>query len=180
MPPYERWIVVVWLVLAGLIWLAILPRPSAKVLEWWRISISSTSAQANGSSELAEPPVQVPIHEPLRLTVMMTSYNSLASQTDSTPFITSTGERTRLGIVAASRDLLDGPLPYGTKLRVIRVSTQNASCGGWIPEGILEVQDTMHPRKTNQVDLWLPGLEEALQWGVCQARIEVVASKRGE
>lgn len=108
------------------------------------------------------------------LTVTMTAYSSEVIQTDSTPFTTSTGETVRPGIVAVSRDLLGTALPYGTKLRVAEIKDDPRACGAWDPGIILEVQDTMHRRKRNQVDLWVPSRQEALQWGRCKVVLEVL------
>lgn len=106
--------------------------------------------------------------------VTMTAYSSTVDQTDDTPFITSTQQPVRLGIVAVSRDLLAGDLPYGTTLRVVETYGEPDSCGAWDVNRILEVQDTMHRRKQQQIDLWLPSREEALEWGYCQARVEIL------
>ena len=108
-------------------------------------------------------------------TVTMTAYSSTRSQTDSTPFITSTNQRVRSGIVAASRDLLVSDFPYGSKLRVVAIE-DTRSCGGWDPGMTLEVQDTMHPRKQNQIDLWLPSTARARKWGRCKVKIEILGS----
>ena len=108
-----------------------------------------------------------------KLTVTMTAYSSTRSQTDSTPFITSTNQRVRLGIVAASRDLLANQLPYGTKLRVVDIQ-DTRRCGGWDPKIILEVQDTMHKRQRNKLDLWMTSTAEARRWGRCEVTIEVL------
>ena len=108
------------------------------------------------------------------LTVTMTAYSSEVRQTDSTPFVTSTGETVRPGIVAVSRDLLGGVLPYGSTLRIVDIAEDPRACGGWDPGMILEVQDTMHRRKRNRVDIWLPSRAEAIQWGICEVVLEVV------
>lgn len=106
--------------------------------------------------------------------VTMTAYSSTTDQTDDTPFTTSTQQPVRLGIVAVSRDLLAGDLPYGTTLRVIETYGEPDTCGAWDVTMILEVQDTMHRRKQQQIDLWLPSRDEALAWGYCQARVEIL------
>ena len=36
------------------------------------------------------------------------------------------------------------------------------------------VEDTMHIRKTQQVDVWFPDLSTALTWGVREVELEVV------
>ncbi|MFC6591133.1 hypothetical protein ACFP81_03205 [Deinococcus lacus] len=99
-----------------------------------------------------------------------TAYNSLASQTDSTPFITATGTRTRFGTVALSRDMLR-QFPYGTRIRIEDLSGRyNQLLSG----RIFVVEDTMHPRKTRQIDVWMPTRSQALQWGVRNVRITAV------
>ena len=108
------------------------------------------------------------------LTVTMTAYSSEVIQTDSTPFITSTGAQVGLGIVAVSRDLLGGALPYGTKLRIVGIKANPRACGAWDPGIVLEVQDTMHRRKRNQVDIWLPSRAEAIRWGRCEVILEII------
>lgn len=101
--------------------------------------------------------------------VKITSYNSLAWQTDSTPDITATGQRTRYGIVAVSRDLLS-EYPYGTKLLIVQAGGHG--CNAWdVLDTVFEVQDTMHIRKKRQVDIWLPELEQSRQWGACQGKV---------
>lgn len=108
------------------------------------------------------------------LEVTMTAYSSTVDQTDDSPFTTSTLQPVRSGIVAVSRDLLAEQLPYGTTLRVLEAHGEGEKCGAWQIPMLLEVQDTMHLRKRNQIDLWLPSRDEALQWGYCQATVEII------
>lgn len=108
------------------------------------------------------------------LQVTMTAYSSTEAQTDGTPRITATGAEVREGIIAVSRDLLETQLPYGTRVQVISLRAEENGCGGF-DTGILEVQDTMSAEKTNQVDVWLPTTEQALEWGKCVATLEVVS-----
>lgn len=108
------------------------------------------------------------------ITVTMTAYSSEVRQTNSQPTITATGETVRSGIVAVSRDLLGSVLPYGTKLRLIEIHEDPNACGGWDPEMILEVQDTMHRRMQNRVDIWMPSRDLAIQWGKCTATLEII------
>ena len=110
------------------------------------------------------------------LEVTMTAYSPDAAQTDATPTVTSTGEEVREGIVAVSRDLLGGVLPYGSELRVVDVREDERACGGWLPGQVLEVQDTLHPRKSKQIDLWVPDREQALAWGRCEVVVEVIGA----
>lgn len=99
------------------------------------------------------------------MVVKATAYNSLANQTDSTPHITATGTRTRPGVIALSRDLLRA-FPYGT-----RVTLQDLSGRYNFSGRVFVVEDTMHPRKTNQVDIWMPTYNEAIRFGTSTVRI---------
>lgn len=102
--------------------------------------------------------------------VRSTAYNSLVGQTDSTPFITATGTRTRFGVIALSRDLLRS-FPYGTRVRIEDLSGQY---NAMLRNQVFIVEDTMHPRKTNQIDIWMSTRSQALQWGARSVRITAV------
>ena len=108
-----------------------------------------------------------------------TGYNSLESQTDDTPFITAIGSQTRPGIVAISRDLLAGSIPYGS---LVRLKDLGGYYGGGYGEfqdeldaqGLFVVEDTLHRRKTQQVDVWFETYSEAIQWGIRKVEVELV------
>jgi 3D (Asp-Asp-Asp) domain-containing protein len=100
------------------------------------------------------------------LEVTLTAYNSLPYQTDSTPHITASSTRTRPGVVAVSRDLLR-VFPYGTRARIL-----SHTCGTRPPNSHLIVEDTMHRRKQNQVDIWMPSYSQAIQWGRCKGTVK--------
>lgn len=77
----------------------------------------------------------------------ITSYRSVPEQTDSSPFITSIGERVCKDGVAVSQDLLKSKrIKYGDWLYIESI-------------GLKRVNDTMHNRFTNHVDIWVPSLE---------------------
>lgn len=94
-----------------------------------------------------------------------TAYNSIPNQTDSTPTITATGTRTRPGVVAMSRDMLR-VFPYGTRVKIEDLSGRYNFSGR-----VFVVEDTMHPRKTNQVDIWMPTYREAINFGKGTVRV---------
>ena len=108
-----------------------------------------------------------------------TGYNSLESQTDDTPFITAIGSTTRPGIVAISRDLLGGSIPYGS---LVRLKDLGGYYGGGYgtfqdkldAQGLFIVEDTLHQRKTQQVDVWFETYSEAIQWGIRKVEVELV------
>jgi 3D (Asp-Asp-Asp) domain-containing protein len=113
-------------------------------------------------------------------TVRATGYNSLAAQTDSTPFITATGATTGVGIIAVSRDLLAEDIPYGSLVRLRDLGTYYSGRGLGKHQDFLDaqdlfiVEDTLHQRKENQIDVWFPQLSQARDWGVRQVELELV------
>lgn len=123
----------------------------------------------------------VPLGPEPVIALRATAYNSLEEQTNSEPFVTASGKTTRSGIVALSRDLLER-FPYGTTIKIVDVRplpNLPNGCGatmetvegletlpGLLPGEFL-VADTMHPRKENQLDVWLEHLEDSIRWGVC-------------
>lgn len=99
--------------------------------------------------------------------VLITAYNPLPEQTDDTPDITATGRRVREGYVAVSRDLEDR-FPMGSTARLLVVCEITAAGDCAEDDGRLfevEVQDRMHRRKTNQVDIFLMCEPDALEFG---------------
>ena len=115
-----------------------------------------------------------------RYTLRATGYNSAVNQTDSTPFITATGARTAFGIVAVSRDLLGDEFPYGSLVRLRDLGSYYTGRGAGAfqtlldQQGLFIVEDTMHARKTQQVDVWFPEYATAVQWGVRHIEVELV------
>ena len=114
------------------------------------------------------------------MTLRATAYNSLTSQTDSTPFITATGAKTRFGIVAVSRDMLDDTLlPYGSLVKIrdlghYKTGREQGIFNDLLEDQLFIVEDTMHPRKRNQMDVWFPTYNQATKWGVRQIEVEIV------
>ncbi|MBM4177310.1 3D domain-containing protein [Candidatus Gribaldobacteria bacterium] len=93
------------------------------------------------------------------LNVIVTAYSSTECQTDDTPFITASNSLVRDGIVA------NNLLPFGTKVRMPEL----------FGDKVFEVDDRMHQRKGNfHVDVWFPTTEEAKQFGVKFASLEVL------
>ena len=89
----------------------------------------------------------------------VTSYRSVPEQTDSSPFVTSTGERTHKNGVAVSQDLLkSGAIKYGDILFV----------EGY---GFKVANDTMHPRMKNHIDMWVESYEQEKAVGVKKLHI---------
>ena len=116
----------------------------------------------------------------IRFSLKATGYNSLESQTDSTPEITATGAKTKFGVIAVSRDLLSDDIPYGSLVKIKDLGNYYNGRGAGRFQDILDdqgyfiVEDTMHQRKRQQIDVWFPKKSQALRWGIRQVELEVV------
>ena len=99
--------------------------------------------------------------------IVSTAYNSDVKQTDSTPFITASGELVRDGTLALSRDMIRAEnemmermgynpaaaISYGDTVDLIYVRR-------------MVVHDTMNRRYTRRADIWMDSHSDALAWGV--------------
>ena len=133
---------------------------------------------------VAKPVTPKPIVQRVGPSYMLksTAYNSLANQTDRTPFITATGARTRFGVIALSRDMLR-TVPYGSLVRIEDLGSWNSGRGRGLYNRMLskvlfQVEDTMHPRKVRTVDVWFYSRSQALQWGARQVKLTIVRRGR--
>jgi hypothetical protein len=112
-------------------------------------------------------------------TLQVTSYRSVPAQTDSTPYITSTGERVHKHGAAVSRDLLC-PYSYGVgKFHSKKDCPFNKKIhyGDWlyVPNyGIKVVNDTMNERIKKGIDLWVGSYEEEKSIGVQKLKVYVI------
>jgi 3D (Asp-Asp-Asp) domain-containing protein len=94
-----------------------------------------------------------------RIKMIITAYSSTPDQTDSTPFITASNSWVRKGIVA------NNWFPFGTRIKIPEL----------FGDKIFVVEDRMHQRKGNyHVDIWFSSREEAINFGVERAYIEVL------
>ena len=98
--------------------------------------------------------------------IIATAYNSEPWQTDSDPFVTSSGARVSDGTLALSRDLIraetglmhqmgfnpTGSYAYGDTLYMVYVKP-------------MVLHDTMNRRFTDRADIWLNDYNTARQWG---------------
>jgi len=91
-------------------------------------------------------------------TVWVTAYSSTPEETDATPFITASQTEVRDGVIAANF------LPIGTRVMIPEL----------FGEKIFVVEDRMHRRKKNFVDIWMPSKEEARNFGIAKADIVIL------
>ena len=90
--------------------------------------------------------------------VVLSAYSSTSDQTDSTPFIMASGKHVYDGAIASNF------LPLGALVRIPELF------GG----KIFVVEDRMHKRFSNRVDIWMPTRQEAINFGLRSATIEVL------
>jgi 3D (Asp-Asp-Asp) domain-containing protein len=90
--------------------------------------------------------------------VRVTGYSSRVEETDDSPFVTASGTSVRDGVVAANW------LPFGTKVRVPEL----------FGEQVFVVEDRMHKRNRDKLDIWFQSTEEALRFGTQVARVEIL------
>jgi 3D (Asp-Asp-Asp) domain-containing protein len=119
------------------------------------ITLYPTSAGVKADIEPATGPV-VEVQEVRN--VWVTAYSSTPEETDDTPFTTASGQTVRDGIVATNL------YPFGTKVQIPSL----------FGDKIFEVQDRMHARKTNGVDVWMDGKPKALAFGAHKAEVHIL------
>jgi len=90
--------------------------------------------------------------------VVLSAYSSTPDQTDSTPFIMASGKHVYDGAIASNF------LPLGTLVRIPELF------GG----KIFVVEDRMHKRFSDRVDVWMETRQEAINFGLRSAAIEVL------
>ena len=108
---------------------------------------SILQAKSPGKTELAP-----------RFLMHVTAYSSSVDETDSTPNVTASGTRARDGVIASNT------FSIGTRIRIPEL----------FGDKILVVEDRMHSRFTDRVDVWMPSKWDALRFGKRQAKVEIV------
>ena len=92
----------------------------------------------------------ISIASPGRLMVVtLTGYSSTEDQTDDTPFITASNTHVRDGVVAANF------LPLGTHIQIPKL----------FGDKVFIVEDRMHERFNDRVDIWFPARDTAVKFG---------------
>lgn len=107
-------------------------------------SIAEISPVSEESAFLKEQPIKT-----LRV-LTITGYSSSYDETDDTPWITAYNTLARDGVVASNI------LPFGTKLKIPSL----------FGDKIFIVEDKMHPRYGENLDIWFPTKWEAQQFGI--------------
>ena len=107
-------------------------------------------------AELVE--LQAKLDETRVIHATITSYSPNPDQTDEDPFITASMERVQEGRVAVSRDLFYKGWVFGRRIYIEG-------------KGIFIINDLMHSRKTNQIDIFRFSTTKAEEFGVQHTRV---------
>lgn len=108
----------------------------------------------------------------IQVKVVATGYSSTIFETDSTPFTTASNTRTRVGILALSRDLLSeytpgAPFSFGDQVHISGL-------------GEFLIEDSMNARWRNRADVWFRSRDEALRFGVREVYLSRAADESEE
>jgi 3D (Asp-Asp-Asp) domain-containing protein len=101
--------------------------------------------------------------------VVATGYSSSVWETDATPFITAANTRTRMGVVALSRDLLSrytptAPFDFGDRVHISGL-------------GYFIVEDSMNRRWDNRADIWFESAQQARNFGIRDVYMTLVSER---
>jgi 3D (Asp-Asp-Asp) domain-containing protein len=91
----------------------------------------------------------------------VTAYSSSPDETDDDPFITATGKFVRDGFAATNI------LPFGTKIKIPSL----------FGDKIFTIEDRMHYRKTNVLDIWMESKEKALKFGAHYVEVIILSNE---
>jgi len=98
--------------------------------------------------------------------VKVTAYNPVRSQTDSSPLITASNKRVRVGMVALSRDLeREFGFRFGDTVHLYRL-------------GRFVFEDRMHRRKRRHVDILMFNRMEARKFGVKNSYLFILEERK--
>lgn len=99
-----------------------------------------------------------PLTKPKVFKIWVTGYSSTPGQTDSSPYITASGNYVRKGIVAANF------LPFGTKFRLPEI----------FGDQVFTVEDRMHARFQDRIDIWFQSEQDAKNFGKKWSKVEIL------
>ena len=132
------------------------------------LSNANSAAVDYGSSNIqdaviAQSHIIIPINKksasPTKvLKFWITAYSSTIDQTDDSPFITASGSYVREGVAAANI------LPFGTKFKLPEI----------FGDQIFVIEDRMHSRYQNRIDIWFADRGEATDFGKKWTKVEIL------
>jgi 3D (Asp-Asp-Asp) domain-containing protein len=92
--------------------------------------------------------------------IWLTAYASVPDETSNHPFITASGANVADGIVAANW------LPFGTQVQIPAL----------FGDKVFTVEDRMNAKFNDRLDIWMPSVSQALNFGLRQAQVVILDS----
>ncbi len=126
-------------------------------------AVETAAPSATLASSVSDPAPKAVLSVIGSVNVWVTAYASVPQETDNTPFITASNKHVEDGFIAANF------LPFGTKVKIPSV----------FGDKIFTVEDRMSPRKTDFVDIWMPSVADAKDFGIHRAEILVLSDLSG-
>ncbi len=96
---------------------------------------------------------------PQTVSVYVTAYASVPQETDATPFVTASNKRVADGFLAANF------LPFGTQVQIPAL----------FGDKVFTVEDRMNRKMIGFVDVWMPTVAQAKDFGIHKTDIVVVS-----
>jgi 3D (Asp-Asp-Asp) domain-containing protein len=147
--------------LSGLVALAFL---YPHIIQAATIFPDDQSLAVNASSIIATAALQSVDISPMPITqanvVWITAYASVPDETSDHPFITASGEHVKDGIIASNF------LPFGTQVTIPSLFGNK----------VFTVEDRMNQRFSQRVDIWMPTVTAAINFGIQHAEIMILGS----
>jgi 3D (Asp-Asp-Asp) domain-containing protein len=123
---------------------------------------ASTSAVSEASTASSTPTSPAAAPDPLAIadskTVWVTAYTSAPDETSDHPLITASGGMVRNGVVAANF------LPFGTQIEIPSLFGNK----------VFVVEDRTSQKFGGRVDIWMPTVNEAINFGIQHAQIVIL------
>jgi 3D (Asp-Asp-Asp) domain-containing protein len=92
--------------------------------------------------------------------VWITAYASVPQETSDHPFITASGQHVRDGIIASNW------LPFGTQIEIPTIFGNK----------VFTVEDRMNQAFNQRVDIWMPTVNDAVDFGIQDAMVMILGS----
>lgn len=134
-----------------------LPVPLSSVSSQSLAAESAASAESH-TGEAKNETTALALGVKTKVKILITAYSSSPDETDDTPFVTASGKRVYDGVIATNL------FPFGTKARIPSL----------FGDKIFIIEDRMHHRFNDRVDIWMPSKSQALEFGKKTAEIEIL------
>lgn len=124
----------------------------------YRLPMGMIIVNSNSLLQAKSPSIMDKKETAPKFLMYVTAYSSSEDETDSTPHVTASGTRTKDGVIASNIFSL------GTRVMIPEI----------FGDKVFVVEDRMHNRFTDRIDVWMPSKWQALNFGKRQTEVEIV------